>query len=61
MYINTRGKLDQACADVKRYQDKLAESGMKLVSIQSENNGLQAEIEKIYGRGFWARVRNKRV
>lgn len=61
MYINTRGKLDQACADVKRYQDKLAEAGTKLVAMQSENNGLQAEVEKIYGRGFWARVRNKRV
>ena len=61
MYIDTRGRLDQACADVKRYQDKLSEAGMKLVSMQSECNELRAENEKLYGRGLWARIRNKRV
>lgn len=61
LYIDTKGRLDEACADVKRFQDKLAEAGTKLVSMQSECNDLRSENEKLYNRNFWARVRNKRV
>lgn len=61
LYLDTRGKLDQACADVKRFQDKLADAGTKLVSMQSECECLRKEIEKIYGRGLWDRLKNKRV
>ena len=61
LYIDTRGKLDEACADVKRFQDKLADAGTKLVSMQSECNDIHAENERIYSRGLWARIRNKRV
>ena len=61
LYIDTRGKLDEACADVKRFHDKLAKAGTDLVSMQSENNELRAENERLYNRGFWARVFNKRV
>lgn len=61
LYLDTRGKLDQACADVKKFQDKLAESGVKLVSMQTELNDLRSENERIYSRGLWARIRNKRV
>lgn len=61
LYLDTRGKLDQACADVKKFQDKLADAGTKLVSMQSENSDLRAENEKLYNRGLWARILNKRV
>ena len=61
LYLDTRGKLDQACADVKKFQDKLADAGTKLVSMQRECEELHAENERIYSRGFWARVFNKRV
>lgn len=61
LYIDTRGKLDEACADVKRFQDKLADAGTKLVSMQTELNDLRSENEKIYERGLWKRIRNKRV
>ena len=61
LYLDTRGKLDQACADVKKLQDKLADAGIKLVSMQSENSDLRAENEKLYNRGLWARILNKRV
>lgn len=61
LYIGTRGKLDQACADVNKLQDKLADAGTKLVSMQSELNELRAENERLYGRGLLARIRNKRV
>lgn len=59
LYIDTRGKLDQACADVKRFQDKLSDAGMKLVSMQSEYNELLSENERLRNRGFWARLFNK--
>lgn len=61
LYLDTRGKLDQACSDVKKYQDRLDESGVKLVSMQTEINDLRSENEKIYSRGFWARVFNRRI
>lgn len=61
LYLDTRGKLDQACADVKKYQDRLAESGVKLVSMQTEINDLRSENEKIYSRGLWARILNRRI
>ena len=61
LYLDTKGKLDQARADVKRYQDRLAEAGTKLVSMQNECNDLRAENERIYSRGFFARLFNKRV
>ncbi len=61
LYIDTRGRLDQACDDVNKLQNKLAEAGAKLVSIQGECNDLHAENERIYNRGLWARIRNKRV
>lgn len=59
MYINTRGKLDQACADVSKLQDKLAKAGTDLVSMQSELNDLRAENERLRSRSLWARIRNK--
>lgn len=61
LYIDTRGKLDEACADVKRFQDKLADAGTKLVSMQSELNDLRSENEKLRNRGLWARIINKRI
>ena len=61
LYIDTRGKLDQACADINKLQDKLSSAGAKLVSMQTELNDLRAENEKIYERGLWERIRNKRV
>lgn len=61
LYINTRGKYDTAVAEANRLRDKLADAGTKLVSMQSELNDLRAENEKIYNRGFLARIRNKRV
>ena len=61
LYVNTRGKLDEACADVKRLHDKLADAGMKLVSMQSELNDLRSENERLYSRGLLARVFNKRI
>lgn len=61
LYIDYRGKLDQACADVSGLRDKLAEAGTKLVSMQSEMNSLRAENERLLDRGLWARIRNKRV
>lgn len=61
LYIDYRGKLDEACADVDKLQDKLSAAGAKLVSMQTELNELRAENEKVYGRGLWARIRNKRV
>lgn len=54
LYIDTRGKLDKADA-------KLAESGLKLTSMQSECLRLSAENERLYNRGLWARILNKRV
>lgn len=59
LYIDTRGKLDQACSDVKRFQDKLSDAGMKLVSMQSEFNELLSENERLRNRGLWARLFNK--
>lgn len=61
LYIDTRGRLDQACADVAKLQSKLADSGMKLASLQSECLRLSAENERLYGRGLWERILNKRV
>lgn len=61
LYIDTRGKLDKTSADVDKLQEKLAEAGTKLVSMQSECNDLRAENERIYSRGLWARIRNKQV
>jgi len=61
LYIDTRGKLDQACADVNKLQDKLADAGTKLVSMQSELNDLRSENEKLCNRGLWARIFNKRI
>ena len=61
LYINTRGKLDEACADVNKLQDKLADAGTKLVSMQSECNDLRAQNERLQSRGLLARVLNKRV
>lgn len=61
LYISTRGKLDEACADVSKLQDKLSNAGAKLVSMQTEINDLRSENEKIYERGLWERIRNKRV
>lgn len=61
LYVDTRGKLDQACADVDKFRNKLAEAGTKLVSMQNECNELRTENERIYSRGLWARVRNKQV
>lgn len=54
LYIDTRGKLDKASA-------RLAESGLKLASMQSECIRLSAENERLYNRGLWARILNKRV
>lgn len=61
LYIDTRGKLDQACADVKRFHDKLADAGTKLVSMQAECNDLRSENERLCSRGLWARIINKRI
>lgn len=61
LYINTRGKYDTAVAEAERLRDKLADAGTKLVSMQSELNDLRTENEKVYNRGLWARIRNKRV
>ena len=61
LYLDTRGKLDKACADISGYRDKLSDAGVKLVSMQSEINELRSENEKIYSRGIWARIINKRV
>lgn len=61
LYINTRGKYDTAVAEADRLRDKLADAGTKLVSMQSELNDLRTENEKVYNRGLWERIRNKRV
>lgn len=61
LYIDTRGKLDSASNDVDRYRTRLSEAGSKMVAMQTEINDLRSENEKIYRRGFWARVFNKRV
>lgn len=61
MYIDTRGKLDQTSALVGKLQDKLADAGTKLVALQSECNAIHEENERIYSRGLWARIRNRRV
>lgn len=61
LYINTIGKYDTAVAEAERLRDKLADAGTKLVSMQSELNDLRTENEKVYNRGLWARIRNKRV
>lgn len=61
LYINTRGQLDEACADIKKLHDRLADAGVKLVSMQSECDELHSENEKIYSRSLWARIVNKRV
>jgi len=61
LYNDTRRKLDEACADVKKLTDRLAEAGTKLVSMQSELNELRSENERLYGRGLFARIFNKRV
>ena len=60
LYIDTRGRLDQACADVSKLQDKLADAGTKLVSMQSELNELHSKYEKLCNRSLWERIRNKR-
>ena len=59
LYIDTRGKLDQACSDVKRFQDKLSDAGMKLVSMHREFKELLSENERLRNRGLWARLLNK--
>lgn len=59
LYLDTRGKLDEACADVKRLNDKLTDAGLKLVSMQGTLNDLQSENERLRSRGFWQRLFNK--
>lgn len=61
LYIDTRGRLDTACADVNRLQDRLAQAGKKLVTMENECNELRSEIDEIYNRGLVARMLNKRV
>lgn len=59
LYDDTRNKLDEACKDVKKLTDRLADAGTRLVSMQSELNELRKENERLQNRGFWARVFNK--
>lgn len=61
LYVDTRGRLDQACADVDKLQEKLAKSGADLVSMQGECLRLSAENERLYNRSLWERILNKRV
>lgn len=59
LYINAKGKADEAQAENKRLQDKLSDAGVKMVAMDNEMNDLRNENERLRNRGFWQRVFNK--
>lgn len=59
LYINAKGKADEAQAENKRLQDKLSDAGVKMVAMNNEMNDLRNENERLRNRGFWQRVFNK--
>lgn len=59
LYINAKGKADEAIAENKRLQDKLSDAGVKMAAMNNEMNDLRNENERLRNRGFWQRVFNK--